>query len=297
MERKNIIIVSIITLVVVSGTIFYFDSLIPSVDTETPIANVTATYFYCTEGIVAVTFGDTTADVIFPDQRVLTMTQGVSGSGARYENGDVVFWNKGDGAFVTENDEMIYSNCITATVTPEGGDMRHVVDASQMFEFSYPAPAILSGGELGYTETWRQQTTTLGMVLAKVSIPRTFEPDTNFSEAILTIGTSADPDAVKTCVTDAGGAQVEKSQMTIGSTPFTVLSYSDAGAGNYYDTTSYRTVRDGQCYAIEYTIHTTNIDNYPRESGITVFDRNKITAVLEGIVRSFIFLPDDKKLN
>ncbi|NTV44700.1 MAG: lysozyme inhibitor [Candidatus Yonathbacteria bacterium] len=290
MERNRIIGLAIAALIIIFGIIFYFGKVALQPETETPIIGVTMIHFYCTEGIVAVAFGDTTADVILPDQRMFTMTQGISGSGARYESGNVVFWNKGDGAFVTEGDKTIYSNCITATVTPEGGDMRHVVDASNTFAFTYPAVFTLSGGELGYTETWRQQTTTLGMVLAKVSVPRTFEPQTNFGEAIFTVGTSVDPDAVAKCLTDTGGAQTKKSQVMVGDTSFTVLAFSDAGAGNYYDTTSYRTVRDGQCYAIEYTIHTTAIANYPVDSGIKEFNRENVVSVLENMVKSFAFL-------
>jgi membrane-bound inhibitor of C-type lysozyme len=39
----------------------------------------------------------------------------ISGSGARYANNDgsIVFWNKGDSAFITQNDEIILDNCVT----------------------------------------------------------------------------------------------------------------------------------------------------------------------------------------
>lgn len=59
------------------------------------------------------------------------------------------------------------------------------------------------------------------------------------------------------------------------------------GAGNYYETTSYRTVYNDECYAIEYTIHSTNIDNYSPDQGITKFDKEKITSILDAMVQSF----------
>ncbi len=71
---------------------------------------------------------------------------------------------------------------------------------------------------------------------------------------------------------------------------YTKVTYSDAGAGNFYDTTSYRVVRHSQCYAIEYTIHSSNIGNYSPNQGISAFDEWKVQSILEGMVQSFIFL-------
>ena len=78
--------------------------------------------------------------------------------------------------------------------------------------------------------------------------------------------------------------------MTIGSMKFTKITLSDAGAGNFYNTTSYRTIYHNQCYAIEYTIHSTNIGNYSPDQGITEFDQTKIVPLLENMVQSFKFL-------
>ena len=48
------------------------------------------------------------------DGRELTLPQTLSGSGARYanDNESVVFWNKGDTAFIEENGKTTYSGCI-----------------------------------------------------------------------------------------------------------------------------------------------------------------------------------------
>jgi len=47
------------------------------------------------------------------DGRKLSLTQAMSGSGARYTNGNeaFVFWNKGSTAFVEENGKTTYSGC------------------------------------------------------------------------------------------------------------------------------------------------------------------------------------------
>ena len=48
------------------------------------------------------------------DGREVTLPQTLSGSGARYANGDesFVFWNKGDTAFIEENGKTTYRGCI-----------------------------------------------------------------------------------------------------------------------------------------------------------------------------------------
>lgn len=71
---------------------------------------------------------------------------------------------------------------------------------------------------------------------------------------------------------------------------FTVFHSNDAGAGNYYETTSYRTLHAGQCYAIEYTIHSGQIANYPARYGLKPFDEAQLTDVLDRIVGTFKFL-------
>jgi membrane-bound inhibitor of C-type lysozyme len=49
------------------------------------------------------------------DGRELTLPQTISGSGARYANSNetFIFWNKGNGAFIEENEFTTYQDCIT----------------------------------------------------------------------------------------------------------------------------------------------------------------------------------------
>jgi membrane-bound inhibitor of C-type lysozyme len=49
------------------------------------------------------------------DGRELTLPQTISGSGARYATNseNFIFWNKGNGAFVEENGQTTYQDCIT----------------------------------------------------------------------------------------------------------------------------------------------------------------------------------------
>ena len=50
------------------------------------------------------------------DGRVLTLPQAISASGARYASADdrVVFWNKGDTAFLEEGGKPTFAGCVVA---------------------------------------------------------------------------------------------------------------------------------------------------------------------------------------
>lgn len=52
------------------------------------------------------------------DGRAITLPQTISASGARYATPDesMVFWNKGDTAFITENETETFSNCVVSPV-------------------------------------------------------------------------------------------------------------------------------------------------------------------------------------
>jgi hypothetical protein len=182
-----------------------------------------------------------------------------------------------------------YTNCVAGTETASENTNTYT-DASKTFSFSYPNQFTLSGGDIGYSQDWRATTSNLGLLLVVVHVPQSFLPKTNFGEAKFTVGTSVDLDAIKNCLISDNGNTGTVSEVTIGSRKFTKITFTDVGAGNYYDTTSYRTVYNNQCYAIEYTIHSTNIQNYSPDQGIKEFDKGRITSVLESIAQSFKFI-------
>ncbi|MEI7709404.1 MAG: hypothetical protein WCI76_01680 [bacterium] len=125
-----------------------------------------------------------------------------------------------------------------------------------------------------------------GTLFATVLTPRDYMPKTNFSEAKLTIGKSSEATAIKSCLAE-NEATVGKPEATkVSGYPVMKFMLNDAAAGNYYDTTSYRGIIGGDCYAIEYTIHSTNIGNYSPDQGIKEFDKTKIVNELESIVKS-----------
>jgi len=283
---KNKILIACASLVLVCIAVFAFvhKSKAPTLS-ETPSA---VTYF-CTEGVLSVVYGTSSVMLSLPSQQATVMQQATSGSGIRYELGSTTFVSEGEDAFLMNGDKTTYNNCVSGKVTYSGTTTNYA-DATGLFSFSFPSEFTFSGGDIGYTQDWRQGTGDLGFLQAVVTIPKTFMPKTNFGDAKFTVGVSADSHAVATCLVPDYGPMQNVSTTTINGVTYTKILWSDAGAGNLYETTSYRTIRDGICYAVEYTIHSSNIYNYSPDQGISVFDHDRVASILDGIARSFSFL-------
>ena len=75
--------------------------------------------FVCNGGkSIAATFvngANSRVEIVLSDGRTFTLPQAPSGSGARYAaaNGTVVFWNKGNTAFIEEAGKTTYDGCAT----------------------------------------------------------------------------------------------------------------------------------------------------------------------------------------
>ena len=139
---------------------------------------------------------------------------------------------------------------------------------------------------------WRLNASASGIKYFTLTVPRAFEPQTNFVDATLTVGASGNAAAIAQCLTPdpSGGPATATSSATINGIGFTVFNSTGAGAGNYYETTSYRTLHAGKCYAVEYTIHSGQIANYPASYGLQPFNEKQINSVMQNIVGTFKFL-------
>lgn len=97
----------------------YFDGKCSRQPARTAAATTIRAHFACSGGkaVDAVfTNGATSAVALkLSDGRSMTLPQAMSGSGARYANGNesFVFWNKGDTAFIEENGKTTYDGCMT----------------------------------------------------------------------------------------------------------------------------------------------------------------------------------------
>ncbi len=289
MKQHALLLIVPVVLVLALGALFLWQT-----DRGHAPGAPTLATFYCAQGkTIGATFSTGSVALALSDGRSLSLPQTISGSGARYEASttasDIVFWNEGDTAFITENTATTFANCVAGRMSAANG-LQTFTDQSQTFSFSFPSAFSLFGNTDGYTQSWSEQATTTGMLLAEIDIPKSYVPGTNFGDAKFTVGTSADPSAVATCLSyPAGGPVSSSTPVTINGVAYQKVSYGDAGAGNRYDTESYRTIRDNQCWAIEYTIHYSVFENYP-PGAVTRFDEAPLTATLDQVAQSFTFL-------
>lgn len=165
----------------------------------------------------------------------------------------------------------------------------HFTDSNKTFTFDYDSSWEVVEGDKIPTLDWRSNAKQKGILLARVIVPKAYMSGTNFSEARLTIGVSTDANEIKSCLTPVVANEVIKpdTDATISGYSFKKSTSREGAAGNFYETTSYKGIIDGDCYAIEYTIHSTNIGNYSPEQGIKEFDKIKIVGELEKILKSF----------
>lgn len=262
---------------------------------QKPAAVTASVSYLCRDGkSIDASYTAANVTLTLSDTRAFVLPQVMSGSGTRYGSSTTVFVTKGDNAYLEENGTQTYVDCVangSPSNTTAANGMKQFTDSAGTFTFMYPNTVAVTGGGIGYTQDWMVNATTSGLTLAKATLDQSFQPKTNFSEATFTVGTSADPSAVATCLTynPSGGPATTPTHQTINGTAYTVMHSSDAAAGNRYDTTSYRTVRNSQCYVIEYTIHYGNIQNYDPSTAVKEFNESAVASVMDGIVKSFRF--------
>ncbi len=165
---------------------------------------------------------------------------------------------------------------------------------SNLFTISYPIDFNTADNYSAAPSTdWRLSANGIpGIKYFTLTVPRAFEPQTNFADATFTIGASKNSLAIAQCLNQdmGGGPGTSSSTATINGIQFAVASFSGAGAGNLYQTTSYRTLHAGQCFAIEYTIHSSQIGDYPTSYNLKPFNQQKITSLFQNMVGTFSFL-------
>lgn len=302
--RHTAIAWTVLIAIIVIGAIYVLATM--SWRTASAPGNTTATStgsavtFYCQGGkTMQANFASSSVVLSLSDGRTAMLPQQRMGSGIRYEatttfgttTEDVAFISQGDSAFLTENGTQTYQQCTAAQVAPSAtAGYKTYTDHGKTFSFVYPDAFMVTGVPMGYGTSWAQDATTSGMELARIDVPQSYEPGTNFGNAWFSVGVSANPSAVATCLQNTSGMPpATTTQTTIHGVSFTKMEYVGAGAGNRYDTTSFRTVRNNMCYAVEYTIHYGVLQNYPK-GAVQAYNKQKVASALNGIVQSFHFL-------
>lgn len=209
----------------------------------------------------------------------------------------VVFKKDGDnfiegfGSTKTEGDAELFEDVSTVTYDANSTFVKsdtcaeHFASAKGTVVFDYSPLFKTIAGSTTTTVDWKLDSKQKGTLFSRTIINKSYIPKTNFSNATLTIGRSSDATVVKSCVVPTSN-ETKSAVTMISGHPFTAFTTSDAGAGNFYDTTSYRSVIKGNCYAIETTIHSTNIGNYSPDQGITEFNKSSVITEFEKIIKS-----------
>lgn len=188
----------------------------------------------------------------------LKLAQTISADGARYANPDesFVFWSKGNGALVLENNqEKTYVGCISLAPEAQGLAQAYAT-SSQGFSIRYPK---------GYAvdESYRYQMLGPGKDIAgvKFTIAPEVATGTNLSsDTYLSVETRPRTTECSAALFLDGA---KASTFTEGETTYSVASTTGAGAGNRYEETVYAFPGTNPCMAVRYFVHYGAIGNYP----------------------------------
>ena len=141
METKQVVGWVILAIVIIAGSVWALErSKSSSPVSEVPRADqlvATATFTCDSEKTITAAFyaGTSTPPVVesgqppvptgsvaltLSDGRTMTLPQTLSADGGRYANADesIIFWNKGDTAFITEGGADTYTHCVTSSTAP-----------------------------------------------------------------------------------------------------------------------------------------------------------------------------------
>lgn len=220
------------------------------------------------------------------DGRAMTLPQTISASGIRYANADesFVFWSKGNGALVLENnEEKSYIGCIE--VAPDPGGLPQVYESgAQGFSLRYPVGFMVD-------EAYRYQAFGPGKDIGgiKFTIAPSIAQGTNLSEDSY-VSVEQIPQ-VRDCTAELFLDQKVSAQtVTDGEMTYSIASSTGAAAGNRYEETVYALPGTNPCIAVRYFIHYGVFENY--EPGMVVrFDQTALLAQFDAIRRSLVTAP------
>jgi membrane-bound inhibitor of C-type lysozyme len=259
-------------------------------------ANKTIVVTYYTGPSQAVSVGSNMPPVpngsvalVLSDGRIMTLPQTISGSGIRYANADesLVFWSKGNTAFITEgtggNAPQTFANCI-ATSNIAGQESWHVFASSTLgYSIKYPA---------GFTVTAPYAYQELGPGKDIAGVKFTIDPN-------IATDTNLNPDsyisveqlpAAQSCVASNfidlhGGTTVQT--VSDNGVIYSMASSTGAGAGNRYEEWVWAIPGSSPCTAVRYFIHYGVIDNYPAGM-VQEFDHAALLSQFDAIRRSLV---------
>ncbi len=156
------------------------------------------------------------------------------------------------------------------------------------YQFWYPATAAISYNQVA-ADTVR------------VSLTSTMFTGTNLNEAYVEVGVDVGPAEVGVnakqsildkCIQPRDWEKYE-GVITISGKDFSLFEGTDAGAGNLYESRSYRRVENSHCYEVTEVLHSGNIYNY-EPGAVKAFDKPYFSGILDKIAKTFEFINNGK---
>ncbi|MCK9352180.1 MAG: MliC family protein [Candidatus Paceibacterota bacterium] len=220
------------------------------------------------------------------DGRAMEIPQTISADGIRYANADetFIFWGKGDGALVLENNsEKSYIGCIKIADAPAGSDLSNFYsDPSGSFSLRFSEGYAVDPSYRYDLERGKK------IAGVKFTIPPELAEGTNLSnDSYLSVETlpmmpecTADlflyDKTTAQNITEKNGAE------------FSVASSTGAAAGNRYEETVYAIPGSDPCMAIRYFIHYGVFENYA-PGMVKEFDKTSLLKKFHEIRSTFVW--------
>ncbi|MCX6790794.1 MAG: MliC family protein [Candidatus Gribaldobacteria bacterium] len=228
-------------------------------------------------------------ELVLSDGQHLTLSQTISGSGIRYAtaNESLIFWSKGNSAFITENDVQTYSGCVALAKDP-GGLPQAYASSTAGFSVRYPANYIV---DPAYHYQGLGPNKKIEGV--KFIIPTETATGTNLSSFDTGVSVETFPN-ISNCNAGLFLDSTNNGTSTIieNDTPYSVATSSGAGAGNFYEETVWAIPNTNPCIAVRYFIHSTNLGNYTPGT-IQEFNRQTLMNQFDVIRRTLILAPSN----
>lgn len=226
------------------------------------------------------------ATIVLSDGRALNLKQTISADGVRYANDDesFVFWSKGNGALVLENNqEKSYVGCIALRPATEGLNQIYQ-NGTEGVVLRYPAGYAVDTSYI-YNELGPQKTAR-GV---KFTIPGSIATGTNLSSdtyiSLEQIPYTAIPKGQKCSAALFVDPETPISMLADSNVDYSFATTTGAGAGNRYEQYIYAIPGTNPCIAVRYFIHYGVYENYP-EGTIKQFDKAALIGQFDAIRRS-----------
>jgi|SRR5579859_3012999 len=294
MSSKTWAVVIIVVLVAVAGLLweFRYSPFLAPLLSAPPGAQQQAVgkaSYTCDEGkTIDATYYQSSVALVLSDGRTMTLPQTISGSGIRYANAgeSIVFWSKGNTAFMQEQGTTTFANCVSADNTSSNTTQSYA-STTMGISFSYPADYTLSD-----TYSYQEMGPGKDIPGVKVTIPDTLASGTNLSNDSyvsieqLNVSPPAGGCTANKFLDLQNGGKVRS--LTDNGTTYSVASSTGAGAGNRYEEWVWAIPGSSPCSAVRYFIHYGVIDNYPAGT-VQPFDEQALLAGFDTIRRSLTF--------